>query len=196
MPLTIRRHPLPAPAVPSPPHARGEVRRPAFGARWRALGHRLHAWLTQPVHPTTLGVFRLLFGLCMVMQARHFGHMYDDFVESKLLLSYPGLGWVPPAGPAVGNAILLANLVAAVLVAVGLRTREATLVLCVTFSFLFLQCESFFNNHYILICHATLLGAFTDWGHWASVDAAIRYFREVRRELKSDQQVFHHCRAI
>lgn len=156
----------------------------------------MHAWLVQPVHPSTLGVFRVLFGLCMVKQARHFAHMYDDFVTSKLLLSYAGFGWIPLVGPATGDAILVANLAAAILVTIGFRTREASVVLCATFTYLFVQCESFFNNHYILICHATLVASMTEWGRWASVDAAVTYCRRVQQDLQADLHELHELREV
>lgn len=152
---------------------------------WRARTHLAHAWLVQPVHASTLGTFRMLFGVCMVVQARHFGHMYHDFVQSKLLLPYASLDWMPPVGQAAGNAILLTNLIAAMLVTVGLRTREATAVLCASFTYLFCQCESFHNNHYILICHATFLGSLTGWGRWASLDAVLRSCAEHRRHFRA-----------
>jgi hypothetical protein len=42
------------------PPARNEgsadARLPPARIRWRVRGHRLHAWLVQPVHPSTLGV--------------------------------------------------------------------------------------------------------------------------------------------
>ena len=121
-------------------------------------------------------MFRLLFGVVMVMQAGHFADMYEEFVQAKLLLPYPGLYWLPPIGPAAGEAMLKLNMVSAYLVSLGVCTRASTEVLCVTFCYLFLQCESNHNNHYILICHVTFVASALDWGRYASVDAVAAHF--------------------
>ena len=89
--------------------------------------------------------------------------MYEEFVQAKLLLPYPGLYWLPPIGPAAGEAMLKLNMVSAYLVSLGVCTRASTVVLCATFCYLFLQCESNHNNHYILICHATFFASLSDW---------------------------------
>ena len=161
----------------TPPEKTKETRR----QRWCTRCLEAHAWLVQPVHASTLGMFRLLFGVVMVMQAGHFADMYEEFVQAKLLLPYPGLYWLPPIGPAAGEAMLKLNMVSAYLVSLGVCTRASTVVLCATFCYLFLQCESNHNNHYILICHATFFGSLSDWGRWASVDQLVSNWRRRRR---------------
>ena len=176
----LRRGACPADdsSVPlTPPEKTKETRR----QRWCTRCLEAHAWLVQPVHASTLGMFRLLFGVVMVMQAGHFADMYEEFVQAKLLLPYPGLYWLPPIGPAAGEAMLKLNMVSAYLVSLGVCTRASTVVLCATFCYLFLQCESNHNNHYILICHATFFGSLSDWGRWASVDQLVSNWRRRRR---------------
>ena len=137
--------------------------------RWR----RIHTWLTQPVHCSTLGVFRLLYGICMYEQACKFSHMYEEFGSSKAVFPYPGLDLWLPVSPTWGERVLLINRIAAVCVAIGAGTRVATPILFLSFTYLFLNCVSFHNNHYILICHLSGVASFTHWGRWFSVDEVL-----------------------
>ena len=142
-----------------------------------------HAWLMQPIHCSTLGCFRLAFGICMAMQARQFASMYEEFASSKAVFPYPGFDFWNPVSPSTGEWVLLINKYAALLTAIGAGTRVATPVLFASFTYLFLNCISFHNNHYILICHVTFVASFTDWGRWCSVDSIISHLwrRERRR---------------
>ena len=140
-----------------------EVKPLPLGLGVRASLHDWHTWLVQPVHASSLGLFRVVFSICMYMQATHFNYIFEDFMTSKGVYPYPGLGWVRPPPPEVGNMLLRLNKVAAVLTCLGLCTRTATVVLFVTFTWVFLLCESNHNNHYILICHVTFVFSAIDW---------------------------------
>lgn len=142
---------------------------------------RLYAWLMQPVHPSTLGVFRVVYGTIMYEQAGNFGWMFREFSTSKMLFPYPMFDWIPPAFPLCGEILLLLMQFFAALTAAGAATRLATTALFVSYTYLFLQCQSFHNNHYILICHVTLVASHVDWGAWASVDAVVANYRAMRR---------------
>ena len=141
--------------------------------RW----YRLHAWLVQPVHCSTLGVFRALYGICMFFQARRFGRMFDEFASSKAVFPYPALDMWLPASPLVGEWVLLVVHLAAICTAIGACTRVATPVLFLSFTYLFLNCVSNHNNHYILICHVSGAASFTNWGCWFSVDSLVAHWR-------------------
>ena len=148
---------------------------------WRERAHAWHAWLDQPVHGSSLGVFRAVFSVCMYLQACHFEDVFLDFGTSKGVYPYPGIGWVAPPTPETGEMLLRINKVAAVLTGLGLCTKAATVVLFLTFTWIFLICESNHNNHYILICHVTFVASFLDWGRWFSLDMVLRMFAQRRR---------------
>ena len=69
---------------------------------------------------------------------------------------------------------------AALLTGLGLLTRMATVTLFVTFTWIFLVCESNHNNHYILICHVTFVFSAIDWGRWGSLDSLLAAWRRRR----------------
>lgn len=54
------------------------------------------------------------------------------------------------------------------------------MVLFVTFTWVFLLCESNHNNHYILICHVTFVFSAIDWGVWGSLDSVLAAWRRRR----------------
>ena len=204
-----------------------EVKLLPLGLGVRSDLHAWHTWLSQPVHASSLGVFRVVFSLCMYVQATHFNYIFEDFATSKGVYPYPGLGWITPPPPDVGEMLLRLNKVrsalaatlertlnpgpgpiavvrslvsarallrciatrpatqpakaAALLTGLGLLTRPATVVLFVTFTYVFLLCESNHNNHYILICHVTFVASAIDWGRWGSLDSALGSWRRRRR---------------
>ena len=146
---------------------------------WGAWSRLLYAWLMTPVHASSLGAFRIFYSVCMYQQALNFHHMFDAFRVSKMVFPYPGLGWVAPVGFEMGTFILLVNRISAICTCLGVATRLATPILGVTFTYIFVLCESNHNNHYILICHVTFLASLIDWGAACSVDrwVAVARFR-------------------
>ena len=70
-----------------------EVKPLPLGLGVRASLHDWHTWLVQPVHASSLGLFRVVFSICMYMQATHFNYIFEDFMTSKGVYPYPGLGW-------------------------------------------------------------------------------------------------------
>ena len=86
-----------------------EVKPLPLGLGVRASLHDWHTWLVQPVHASSLGLFRVVFSICMYVQATHFNYIFEDFMTSKGVYPYPGLGWVRPPPPEVGNMLLRLN---------------------------------------------------------------------------------------
>jgi hypothetical protein len=150
------------------------------GRRMRAI----HAWLSTPIHASTLGVFRVVFSICMYKQGLIFADMFDEFRHSKQVFPYPALGWVEPVGYDAGVSLLALNRVACFLTCIGLWTKAATMLLFVTFTYLFVLCESNHNNHYILICHVTFFASLIDWGKYCSVDHVLAVVAHRRRSQR------------
>ena len=61
------------------------------------------------LHASSLGVFRVVFSICMYVQATHFNYIFEDFMTSKGVYPYPGLGWIRPPPPEVGEMLLRLN---------------------------------------------------------------------------------------
>ncbi|GMH36423.1 hypothetical protein BSKO_04291 [Bryopsis sp. KO-2023] len=131
----------------------------------------LYEWLVQPVHASTLGVFRFLYGLVMCAQIFKWWLIFVRFEGTLYSLPYPGVGFVKPLHPTTGNIVLCICLIASLFVALGYFTRPSTCITFLTFAYLFHMCESLHNNHYILMCHVNFVGSFLNWGEWCSIDS-------------------------
>ncbi|CAD7697613.1 unnamed protein product [Ostreobium quekettii] len=144
---------------------------------WSDRADRLFEWLDRPVHASTLCLFRVLYSFVMFTQFTKWWNMFDHFQGTAYTLPYPGVGWIKPVSPAVGNAMLLISVVASLFLCVGLLTRITAVVLYINFAIIFHHCHSYFNNHYVLMCHICFLAIFVNWNQWLSVDS-ILFFRQ------------------
>lgn len=131
----------------------------------------MRQWLSRPVDAASLGLFRLLFGLCLTWS--FVKYVLNDTLTRQLTgptfhFHYPGLEWVPdpPAqllvGVVIGSSLLLA---------LGLLTRLASLLFLLSHSWWFLAEASYYNNHYYLISLLGLLFLVTNPERFASLDA-------------------------
>ncbi|KAK3240310.1 hypothetical protein CYMTET_49841 [Cymbomonas tetramitiformis] len=127
--------------------------------------------LFRPVHASSLCVFRILYGLCLFMQTSKFSDVFINFSETSILFPYSGLGLFPPVSPHIGNCMLMALGISSITLTLGFFTRTSTIISYVLFAYIFHQCESNHNNHYILMCHVTFTSCFVDWGATLSLDS-------------------------
>ncbi len=183
-------------APTAPPRLQRNIT-PALRERAKTLA----SLLAQPVHGSTVGTFRVLFGTCMLWQASIFSGIFDTLSKSYVRYPYAGFGWLPTISPAVGSGLLTLLAIAGIAVCVGWRTRFFNVLLTLAFTTCFVHDAQFFNNHYILICWACFLTSFTDWGAWGSVDALQRAYSRWRtvavsteetEALKSDDATTRH----
>jgi len=139
-------------------------------------------WLEEPVHSSTIAIFRMLYALCVLAQLSKWRYMFEEFNTSYVVLPYSGVWFVPPVSPAAGHWILGICAFAALLQLIGLATIVATPTMWFTFSWLFHICESNHNNHYLLMCHLLFVGSFIGWGRWMSVDNLVLWKIGKRRD--------------
>ena len=91
---------------------------------------RFKSWLNAPEDGRKLGLFRIIFGLCMVF--RMLDYYKVDFIQKGILapkmhFTFEGFAWVRPLPNAAMQAILAAMLVAAVLLLLGRWMRMVTI---------------------------------------------------------------------
>ncbi|GMU53835.1 MAG: hypothetical protein AMXMBFR33_29810 [Candidatus Xenobia bacterium] len=131
------------------------------------------AWLARPVDAASLGLFRILFGLCMLYSYLDYirnGGLHGEMIAPRFHFRYPGLEWVSDPSPGlVVGAIVGFSL----LLALGLLTRLASLGFLVSYVWWFLSDAAYYNNHYYLICLLGGLFLVTNPERWGSVDSRI-----------------------
>jgi len=118
------------------------------------------AYLDEPVDGASLGVFRIVFGAMVAIDAYRYvtnGWVEEYFVRPKLHFTYLYFGWVHPL-PApwiYGHFYFIGAM--AVLVSLGLFYRWACVGLFLSYTYFFLLEQSTYMNHYYLIALISFL---------------------------------------
>ncbi len=136
------------------------------------IGHfsyNFTAYLSKPVHPSSLGLFRILFGCVMFIQTAHF--IATDFVEHHITrpiihFPYHFFQFVTPLPPLAMNVLMWVMLAASAMIAIGFLYRYAVGLFLMSFTYLWLIDKGFFNNHYYLITLFSILLLFVRGDAW------------------------------
>lgn len=139
----------------------------------KKVGFWLDQFLFRNISSSNLALFRILFGLLMVVEAaRYFVGFIDDYyVKPTFHFHYCGFEFVqvlPPQGMYAVFCILTAS---ALFIATGLFFRASCWVFFALYTYVFLAEKACYNNHYYLICLLSFLLANSDAHKVASIDA-------------------------
>jgi len=111
-------------------------------------------WLNRPVDASSVAVFRIAFGLAMVVLVGRFvthGWIAADYLVPRHFFPYWGLGFVRPL-PGPWMYVLYATIgSSAALIALGWLYRPAAVVFALTFAWGHFSDKSNFLNHYYLV---------------------------------------------
>lgn len=94
----LAQHSTDATSVPDPDST------PVATPKERPLPLRISDWLFEPVHSSSLGAFRIILALNMLMQNVMFDDMFVNHQRSLTVFPYPGFGWVTAPTPTTGQA--------------------------------------------------------------------------------------------
>lgn len=122
-------------------------------------------WLSEPVDGNVLGLFRWVFGLFMAYEAWVYysmGLIEQGFFAPKILFKFEGFDWVHLLPQPAMVAVLAIMGVSALLVALGVFFRASCWVLALSYTFIFLQEKSYYNNHIYLFILLSVLLSTTD----------------------------------
>lgn len=115
---------------------------------------RLSRTLDRPVDAASCAVFRVGFGLLLLISTVRFferGWIREYYVEPKLFFHYWGFGWIQPL-PARGMYALYALIGAAALcILLGFAYRVAAVVFALGFSYAHFCDKTNYLNHYYLV---------------------------------------------
>ncbi len=132
--------------------------------------NRFKAYLSKPVHPSTLGIFRILFGAVMFLQTAYFiatGFVEKNITKPIIHFKYHFFQFLEPM-PEIGmNVLMWIMLIATVFITIGRFYKVAMSVFLLTFTYLWLLDMGYFNNHYYLfslICFLMLFVQADAWG--------------------------------
>ena len=132
-------------------------------------------FLMRPVDSSTLGSFRIMFGIMMSWWAfRHFKNnafpIRVKFIDPNFHFYYEWFPWITPLpGNGMYYCFVLMGL-AALFLALGLFYRASAFVFFITYSYVFLIDKVEYNNHYYFICLLGFLFCFINADRWLSID--------------------------
>ncbi|MDG1478745.1 MAG: HTTM domain-containing protein [Myxococcota bacterium] len=137
------------------------------------MTERLRRHLSQPVDDAGLAVFRVGFGLLAAVAAVRF--LAHGWVEALLAAPVFHFTWIPgmPVAPApVLTALLIAQVLAGLMIAVGWRVRAVLSVWLSSFVYIDLVDKALYLNHHVLFVLLGVwllilpVGRLPRWGLW------------------------------
>ncbi|MEM7185700.1 MAG: HTTM domain-containing protein [Bacteroidota bacterium] len=134
---------------------------------------RIQTYLQSNVKAAPLAVFRVFFGILMLVSIARF--WYHGWIESLYLepafhFSYYGFEWVKPLGDWTYLLFVLCAL-SALMVAIGYKYRWAIVVFFLSFTYIELMDKTTYLNHYYFISVLSFLLIFLPANVYFSVDA-------------------------
>jgi len=131
------------------------------------------AWLFRPVDASSVGAFRIMFGLIMVVEVyRYFAlhRIRPAYITPDFHFKYLFFEWVQP-WPGLGMFIHFAALgLLAALITAGLFYRLSAVLFFLAFSYVFLIDQARHLNHFYLVSLIAFLMCFVDANRWLSLD--------------------------
>lgn len=130
---------------------------------------RLHTLVGEPVDGASVAVFRIAFGVAVVINAALYAPVLarEYYIDTSFHFGYGALDLPSPPGQGI-RLVYLAMAIAGALVAAGWHTRVAAAGVLVTNTYIFLLDSSFFQNHeYLLSLLALLLVALPTDRRWS-----------------------------
>lgn len=131
---------------------------------------QFRAYLEEPVSASSLAIFRICFSIATVgLVVEYFRAGWIDVLASKIHFSFiPGLTPLPGIGLHIQ---LIAVAVFAAMVGIGFHYRLASILLFLSYSWIFLCEKALYQNHEYLICLLSLLFSVVGANHAYSIDA-------------------------
>lgn len=107
----------------------------------------------KPVYSASLAVFRVVFGFMLLFSTIRFwakGWIEELYVNPKFFFSYYGFEWVKPLGDYTYILFIVCG-ISALLFALGLFYRIASVVLFLSFTYIELMDKTNYLNHYYFV---------------------------------------------
>ncbi|MBA6154310.1 HTTM domain-containing protein [Gelidibacter maritimus] len=140
------------------------------------MDNRFKTYLNTHIHPAPLAVFRIGFGVMMLLSIVRFwrnGWIETLYVLPKFHFSYYGFSWIKPIGDYTYLIFALCG-ISAFLIAIGLKYRLAIIMFFLSFTYIELMDKTAYLNHYYFISVLSFLMIFLPANAYFSVDNLIK----------------------
>lgn len=137
----------------------------------------------QQAEAAPLAVFRIVFGLLMVVSMIRFwanGWIEKIYLQPSFFFSYTGFEWVKPIGVWTYGLFLLCGL-SAFCLAIGYRYRWSAVLFFLSFTYIELMDKTTYLNHYYFVSLVAFLLVLLPAGSYYSVDAWRQPHRRFQR---------------
>lgn len=134
---------------------------------------KLNSYFSQTSSAAPLAVFRILFGVMMLLSIIRFwvlGWIDKLYIQPNFFFSYYGFEWVKPLGSFTYLLFFICGL-SALLIAVGFKYRMSVIVFFLSFTYIELMDKTTYLNHYYFISILSFLMIFLPAGKYFSFDA-------------------------
>lgn len=143
--------------------------------------NRFKTYLNQNASSAPLAVFRVGFGLMMLISITRFwsyGWIEKLYLDPKFHFSYYGFEWVKPLGDWTYLIFILCG-ISALFVALGLKYRLSIILFFLSFTYIELMDKTTYLNHYYFISVLSFVMIFLPANAYFSLD---NYFRRKQYE--------------
>ncbi|TXE10598.1 HTTM domain-containing protein [Gelidibacter salicanalis] len=140
------------------------------------MNTRFKTYLNTPTSAAPLAVFRIGFGVMMLLSIVRFwwhGWIKTLYVLPKFHFSYYGFEWIKPIGDYTYLIFALCG-ISAFLVAIGLKYRLAIITFFLSFTYIELMDKTAYLNHYYFISVLSFLMVFLPANAYFSVDNLLK----------------------
>lgn len=128
-------------------------------------------WMWCAVHPSSMGLVRILFGILMIEQvSKYEAYFENNLVYARYLLHYDGFGWLEMLPAEYLPPFFTLMYVCVALIIVGLFYRPAMAIFFLGNTYCFLIDKGHYNNHYYMLSLMTFWMIWTHWNRWLSLD--------------------------
>lgn len=130
--------------------------------------------LFEPVHPISIGLFRIGFGIVLLFNfIRIKSYIIDNLTHSKFFLKYDLFTWVSITSPENLEILFLVLKTISCLFILGFLYRIVTIGLFFGWGYIFLLDVGHYNNHYYLYLLVLFLMIFIRADRWGSLNNLI-----------------------
>lgn len=135
-----------------------------------------HSYWTKTTQAAPLAVFRVLFGLMMLISIIRFwlmGWIDKLYIDPSFFFSYQGFEWVKPLGSWTYLVFIVCG-ASALFVALGYRYRLAIILFFLSFTYIELMDKTTYLNHYYFVSLVSFIMIFLPANAYFSMDASRR----------------------
>lgn len=136
----------------------------------------IKAYFHKNTSSAPLAVFRMLFGLLMLVSILRFwanGWIDKLYIQPQFFFSYQGFEWVKPFGVSTYGLFVLAA-VSALFVAIGFKYRLAIITFFLSFTYIELMDKTTYLNHYYFVSLMSFLLILLPANAYYSIDAKLK----------------------